>query len=284
LKASDKKLFRKNNSDPYVKCRVASQKYTTKVIENTLNPEWNENFALFIDMLPGATVKFEIFDDDPAVDDSLGKCELNVLEVMHNNNFKQQSLKLEGVKTGTLDVRVGWMKFSDDKKDFKIETENVKEKAALFVTLEEAKDLPVTDTANNTSNSFAEIQVGENKDQTKTIKTSLNPGWQESFFFILDTVDEKTKAKIKILDGEVEDPLGDISFNISSLKAAKDMTVTKSFPLQNSSSNTATISAIFQLKALVPVEDDPLNNYVSGPAQEETLHDHSAPTDPLISS
>mmetsp|Transcript_66683 Transcript_66683/g.115913 ORF Transcript_66683/g.115913 Transcript_66683/m.115913 type:complete len:529 (+) Transcript_66683:61-1647(+) len=67
-------------SDPY--CTVefsdqaASQKMKTKVIDDTLNPMWNESFQ--VEYVPGKHLNFEVYDKDvgPKRDDLLGKVTL----------------------------------------------------------------------------------------------------------------------------------------------------------------------------------------------------------------
>ena len=83
LKDADFGLVRK--SDPYVKISGAGGlKLKTKVIQNNLNPVWNETFNIMIDELnPHPQLLIECYDkDDTFNDDFLGSFELDVASIM----------------------------------------------------------------------------------------------------------------------------------------------------------------------------------------------------------
>jgi len=251
LKASDKKIFGKDSSDPYVICKVGSQKHETNVIEDTLNPVWNDTFTMFVDTLPGTMIKFKVWDSDPGRDDDIGKCELSVIDVIEKFNFKQQNLKLNDVKTGSLNITCGWLTFSDDVTKMEKSDKEMGAVAALFVTVVNAKNLPVIDFEKNTCNAYAEVDIDDVKKKTKTQRHTTKPVWNETFYFLLKEVDENTKVSIKILDHGCEDALGDITYKVDSLLSKEKMICKETFPLQNSTAQNPTLCVTFQLKALV---------------------------------
>jgi Ca2+-dependent lipid-binding protein len=68
LKASD--LLSK--SDPYIKATLLGQTYQTAVVNNTLDPEWNEKWSV-PNVPAGSKLEFDIFDKDVMkTDDFLG--------------------------------------------------------------------------------------------------------------------------------------------------------------------------------------------------------------------
>jgi len=75
LKAADWGLAKKSTSDPYVVCQIVGKERTeikTKVIMETLEPEWNEEFEM-IDYEIGDDISFQVMDwDNRGADDPLG--------------------------------------------------------------------------------------------------------------------------------------------------------------------------------------------------------------------
>eukprot|EP00741_Cyanophora_paradoxa_P009378 tig00000144_g9084.t1 len=80
----DSSLFdKKDVSDPYVRVRLRKQVQKTKVIDNELNPAWNEllpPFELSSD-LPSGTLKCDVLDKDFLKDDEIGMAEFNCTEM-----------------------------------------------------------------------------------------------------------------------------------------------------------------------------------------------------------
>jgi len=75
--------FGQGVSDPFVTVTAtadsqALQKHTTKVIDDNLNPVWNERFFYVVDGANVVTFKFEVWDKDPLTDDLLGTTTLEV--------------------------------------------------------------------------------------------------------------------------------------------------------------------------------------------------------------
>ena len=64
----------RGKSDPYVKIHgLCNQEFRTKVIQNSLNPEWNEVFHLPIENLEGnSKLNIQVFDQDIGNDDFIG--------------------------------------------------------------------------------------------------------------------------------------------------------------------------------------------------------------------
>ena len=60
-------------SDPYVKISGIGQAVKTNVINNNLNPIWNETFHFFVDVAnPNPKLLLQVFDSDLNSDDFLG--------------------------------------------------------------------------------------------------------------------------------------------------------------------------------------------------------------------
>ena len=78
-------------SDPYVNLVCGSSKYQTGIIDNNLNPVWDEMFLIHTQ--PGAEkLDFVLFDSDAGTivdgsDDFLGQCSLDLRQVANNTNW-----------------------------------------------------------------------------------------------------------------------------------------------------------------------------------------------------
>jgi Ca2+-dependent lipid-binding protein len=60
-------------SDPYVKFRLGSEKYRSKVIRHTLNPKYYESFKLHIYNTNKMTLNITVYDYDSVADEFMGK-------------------------------------------------------------------------------------------------------------------------------------------------------------------------------------------------------------------
>ena len=94
-------------SDPYVEISFDTfdKKAKTSTKQKTLNPEWNEDFWFYVDAHNEPLVKFEVFDEDVAKSDFLGRCQVD-LKKLNNEERKEMNLELKDVKTGNLRVMI----------------------------------------------------------------------------------------------------------------------------------------------------------------------------------
>jgi len=128
LRAADISVMGPSTSDPYCECRVldGAQKgpeIKTKVISKTLQPTWDEKFALESDAV-GRILEFEVWDHDmwPKKPDFLGKARLQLTsERLPHEETVERTLTLEsdrkGIKAqGTLTVRLGGVRPGDQVK------------------------------------------------------------------------------------------------------------------------------------------------------------------------
>eukprot|EP00760_Papus_ankaliazontas_P005323 PhM_4_TR12501/c0_g1_i1/m.65055 len=65
-----------SKSDPFVVVYCCGNKYKTKVMQDNLNPNFNEQFVFFIENLAMEDVSLEVYDADPISDDLIGGCTL----------------------------------------------------------------------------------------------------------------------------------------------------------------------------------------------------------------
>ncbi|CAM4602433.1 unnamed protein product, partial [Lepidochelys kempii] len=84
LQSKDKyvKGLIEGKSDPYALVRVGTQLCTSQVIDESLNPVWNETYEFVVHEVPGQELEVELFDKDPDQDDFLGRMKLDFGEVL----------------------------------------------------------------------------------------------------------------------------------------------------------------------------------------------------------
>ncbi|XP_078428722.1 calcium-dependent lipid-binding (CaLB domain) family protein [Wolffia australiana] len=114
-------------SDPYVVLYVRPVlKNKTKVVDNNLNPVWNENFDLIVEDKETQSVTFEVYDEDITQDKRLGvvKLALNDLEpdILKEVDLRLlpalDMLKIKDKKDrGTLTVKVLYHEFSKEEQE-----------------------------------------------------------------------------------------------------------------------------------------------------------------------
>ncbi|KAK8579325.1 hypothetical protein V6N12_069651 [Hibiscus sabdariffa] len=80
IEAADMKPSDRNGlADPYVKGQVGSYRFKTKTHKKTLSPKWREEFMIPIFSWETPNVlTLEVLDKDHFVDDTLGKCTVNI--------------------------------------------------------------------------------------------------------------------------------------------------------------------------------------------------------------
>lgn len=121
-------------SDPYVKLYVRPMfKVKTKVIDDNLNPEWNETFDLIVEDKETQSVIFEIYDEDKLQQDKrlgVAKLAVNTLEPEINQEVTLKLLhSVDPIKNrdtkdrGTLHIKVKYHPFTKEEQLAALEME-----------------------------------------------------------------------------------------------------------------------------------------------------------------
>lgn len=252
-------IISKGSSDPYVILRVGAKTFHTKTKDSTVNPIWNEVFEAFVDNSQGQKIKIGVFDEDKASDDeSLGIVEADIGTIVQQGNVDLW-LPLENVKSGQINLRCTWFTLTDKPEDLSppdqaVIGEEMLATAALFVKLDSAKNLPVTNAARGTTSAFCKLTVGNITFQSKTIQDSISPVWEEPFRFMIHDPNYQ-ELDIEIIDSNKEKSIGKLEFPLAQLLKSEDMTFEQPFPLKDSGHNS-TLTCRFTLKALFTRDDD----------------------------
>lgn len=102
-------------SDPYVVITCGGSAAKSKVIDATLNPEWDQKFFFYVTDAMNGVIKFDVFDKDLlSSDDELGYVIVPLAE-FEDEQVHHLDLKLLGADAGKgrLDVRVTYVKMEN---------------------------------------------------------------------------------------------------------------------------------------------------------------------------
>ncbi|XP_014313839.1 intersectin-2 isoform X2 [Myotis lucifugus] len=110
IEATELKACKPNGkSNPYCEISMGSQSYTTRTLQDTLNPKWNFNCQFFIKDLHQDVLCLTMFDRDQfSPDDFLGRTEIPVAKIRTEQESKgptTRRLLLHEVPTGEVWVR-----------------------------------------------------------------------------------------------------------------------------------------------------------------------------------
>uniref|UniRef100_A0AAY4A3V9 Extended synaptotagmin-like protein 2b n=1 Tax=Denticeps clupeoides TaxID=299321 RepID=A0AAY4A3V9_9TELE len=110
LLAKDKFLggMIKGKSDPYGVLQLGNQLFQSKVIQNSLNPYWNEVYEAMVYDPSANNLSIELFDEDPDKDDFLGSLTIDMIETQKKQKVDEWFV-LEGVASGKLHLKLEWL-------------------------------------------------------------------------------------------------------------------------------------------------------------------------------
>lgn len=250
LIAKDFGLVKKGKSDPYAIIRVGAQSFRTKVVENDLNPEWNETFEAFVDNSEGQELEAVIYDEDTSSKDSkIGALDTDIASTVETG-YRDLWLPLEGVKQGRVHFQMVWFPLSSSPSDLTPPPEKGLSVAALFVKPISASALPLTSGQKEALQSiYCEITVGKTTRQTFQC-TGEKTEWKQALRFLVGDP-EGQEAEVKVIEAKGTKTLGRMSFNIRSLLNKPGLTMEEVFPLEKSGEKS-TLTCRFTLRVFKP--------------------------------
>ncbi|NXA12958.1 ESYT1 protein, partial [Sapayoa aenigma] len=236
-------------SDPYAVLRVGTQVATSRVIDDNLNPTWDEVYEFIVHEVPGQEVEVELFDKDPDQDDLLGRMKLDLGEVLRARVMEEWFPLQEGGQ-GRLHLHLEWLSLMSDasKLDQVLErNQTITAKpdppsaAILVVYLDRAEELPrcvgspqhpifaQMKKPGKAPNPVVQLSVQDVTQESKVVCNTSDPVWEDAFrFFLHDPRNQDVK------DDPRQSPLGSLSLPLSRLLEAPEMTLDELFPLQHS--------------------------------------------------
>uniref|UniRef100_A0A8C5MIY3 Extended synaptotagmin 1 n=1 Tax=Leptobrachium leishanense TaxID=445787 RepID=A0A8C5MIY3_9ANUR len=228
-------------SDPYAIVRVGTQVYTSRIINEDLNPVWNEMYEAIVHEVPGQELEVELFDKDPDQDDFLGKMKLDLSEVK-KASVLDKWFTLEDIKSGQLHLRLEWLTLMANaskleqivkiNKEISSKTTEEPSAAILIVYLDRAQDLPLKKTTKS-PNPMVQLSIQDITRESRTAHNTISPIWEEPFrFFIRDP--NLQDLDIQVKDDDRQHSLGSLSLPLSRILCADQLTLDQFFQLENS--------------------------------------------------
>ncbi|XP_073130463.1 synaptotagmin-5-like isoform X1 [Henckelia pumila] len=96
-------------SDPFVVLimKKSEQKYKTRVLNDTLNPVWNQTFDFVVENGLHELLILEVYDHDTFGKDKVGRCVMTLTRAVLEGEFTED-FPVDGTKSGSLKLHVKW--------------------------------------------------------------------------------------------------------------------------------------------------------------------------------
>ncbi|XP_053888829.1 multiple C2 and transmembrane domain-containing protein 1 isoform X3 [Malaclemys terrapin pileata] len=189
-------------SDPYVKFRLGHQKYKSKIVPKTLNPQWREQFDFHLYEERGGIIDITVWDKDAGKrDDFIGRCQVD-LSVLSREQTHKLELQLEegegwlvllvtltaSAAVSISDLSVNSLEDQKEREDIlkRYSTmrmfHNLKDVGFLQVKVIRAEALMAADVTGK-SDPFCVVELNNDRLLTHTVYKNLNPEWNKVFTF-----------------------------------------------------------------------------------------------------
>ncbi|XP_021111439.1 multiple C2 and transmembrane domain-containing protein 1 isoform X2 [Heterocephalus glaber] len=189
-------------SDPYVKFRLGHQKYKSKIMPKTLNPQWREQFDFHLYEERGGIIDITAWDKDAGKrDDFIGRCQVDLSALSREQTHKLELQLEEGeghlvlLVTLTASATVSISDLSANSLEDQKEREeilkrysplrifhNLKDVGFLQVKVIRAEGLMAADVTGK-SDPFCVVELNNDRLLTHTVYKNLNPEWNKVFTF-----------------------------------------------------------------------------------------------------
>ncbi|XP_067424538.1 multiple C2 and transmembrane domain-containing protein 1 isoform X1 [Emydura macquarii macquarii] len=189
-------------SDPYVKFRLGHQKYKSKIVPKTLNPQWREQFDFHLYEERGGIIDITVWDKDAGKrDDFIGRCQVDLSALSREQTHKLELQLEEGegclvlLVTLTASATVSISDLSVTPLEDQKEREqilkrystmrmfhNMKDVGFLQVKVIRAEALMAADVTGK-SDPFCVVELNNDRLLTHTVYKNLNPEWNKVFTF-----------------------------------------------------------------------------------------------------
>ncbi|KAL4609508.1 multiple C2 and transmembrane domain-containing protein 1-like isoform X2 [Arapaima gigas] len=269
-------------SDPYVKFRLGHQKYKSKTMTKTLNPQWREQFDFHLYDEHGGVVDITVWDKDAGKrDDFIGRCQVD-LSLLSKEQTHKLELPLEEGKgrlvllvTLTASAAVSISDLSANVLDDPHEREVILKRYSLLRSFHNLKDVGMVQVkviraeglmaadVTGKSDPFCVVELSNDRLQTHTVYKNLNPEWNKVFTF--NVKDIHSVLEVTVYDEDRDrsaDFLGKVAIPLLSIRNGEQ----KSYGLKNKALTGPTKGVIYLemdvifnavkagLRTLTPVE------------------------------
>lgn len=228
-------------SDPYAILRVGTQVFTSRVINENLNPVWKEMYEVIVHEVPGQELEVELFDKDPDKDDFLGRMKLDLGEVK-KAQILDKWYQLNNAKSGKIHLRLEWLTLQPNasqleqvmkmNKEMTLKTNAEPSAAILIVYLDRADELPLKKSVKQ-PNPMVQLSIQDLTHESKTVYNTNNPVWEEPFRFFLRNP-SLHELDIQVKDDDRQLSLGSLSIPLGKILSADQLTLDQWFQLEHS--------------------------------------------------
>ncbi|KAJ8258978.1 hypothetical protein COCON_G00179900 [Conger conger] len=227
-------------SDPYAVVRVGTQTFTSRHVDNELNPKWRETYEVIVHEVPGQELEVEVYDKDPDQDDFLGRTKMD-LGIVKKERIVDEWFPLKDVRSGRVHLRLEWLTLlpTTDQLDQVLErnkTLNLPSKTAdppssaiLAVYLDRAEELPMKK-GNTDPSPVVQLSVEDITRESRTCYGTNNPVFEDAFtFFIQNPHNQEIDIQVKDTDRILS--LGSLTIPLSHLLSRADLSMDQWFQL-----------------------------------------------------
>ncbi|XP_069081588.1 multiple C2 and transmembrane domain-containing protein 1 isoform X3 [Pleurodeles waltl] len=189
-------------SDPYVKFRLGHQKYKSKTMPKTLNPQWREQFDFHLYEERGGIIDITVWDKDAGKrDDFIGRCQVDLSTLSKEQTHKLELQLEEGegclvlLVTLTASAAVTISDITASTAEDENEHEDILKRYSLLRSFHNLKDvgylqlkiiraegLMAADVTGK-SDPFCVVELNNDRLLTHTVYKNLNPEWNKVFTF-----------------------------------------------------------------------------------------------------
>ncbi|KAJ8339542.1 hypothetical protein SKAU_G00363280 [Synaphobranchus kaupii] len=269
-------------SDPYVKFRLDHQKYKSKTMPKTLNPQWREQFDFHLYEENGGELEITVWDKDAGKrDDFIGRSLLQ-LSGMSKEKTHKLELPLEEDKgtlvllvTLTASAAVSIYDLPVNILDDPLERCKILRRYSLLRSFHNFKDVGMVQVkvigaeglmaadVTGKSDPFCVVELSNDRLQTHTVYKNLNPEWNKVFTF--NVKDVHAVLEVTVYDEDRDrsaDFLGKVAIPLLRIQNGER----KAYALKNKELTGPTKGVIFLetdvifnsmkagLRTLVPIE------------------------------
>ncbi|XP_053767819.1 multiple C2 and transmembrane domain-containing protein 1 isoform X10 [Desmodus rotundus] len=227
-------------SDPYVKFRLGHQKYKSKIMPKTLNPQWREQFDFHLYEERGGIIDITAWDKDAGKrDDFIGRCQVDLSALSREQTHKLELQLEEGeghlvlLVTLTASATVSISDLSVNSLEDQKEREeilkrysplrifhNLKDVGFLQVKVIRAEGLMAADVTGK-SDPFCVVELNNDRLLTHTVYKNLNPEWNKVFTFNIKDIHSVLEVTVYDEDRDRSaDFLGKVAIPLLSVKAS----------------------------------------------------------------
>ncbi|KAM9104726.1 multiple C2 and transmembrane domain-containing protein 1 isoform 4-T4 [Megaptera novaeangliae] len=227
-------------SDPYVKFRLGHQKYKSKIMPKTLNPQWREQFDFHLYEERGGIIDITAWDKDAGKrDDFIGRCQIDLSALSREQTHKLELQLEEGeghlvllvtlTASATVSISDRSINSLEDPKEREEILKrysplrifhNLKDVGFLQVKVIRAEGLMAADVTGK-SDPFCVVELNNDRLLTHTVYKNLNPEWNKVFTFNIKDIHSVLEVTVYDEDRDRSaDFLGKVAIPLLSVKAS----------------------------------------------------------------